>query len=247
MDRASEKQLLTPRDAALYPIKIDSIDVESAGLVASGDLLLVMRVADGRRMAMRAPMSGRMLRMMVSVGDVLLTRSCAMTMREEPGLELPADPAKAARNAAMAATIPDAPWGDEPQFVGEADGRDSRDWGAARSDGQSGDRSNGALGRIQPVKRAFAADSPQARAAQISAAAAKSGASPRPARTKRRYPWVAKNSGEHEAEAPHSKKLWAGLAGFVLVLFILGAIPREMYSEAEAESEAEFEPDTNGE
>lgn len=223
MHRAFEKRLLTPRDAGLYPLKIESIEVESAGLVASGDLLLVMRVADGRRMAMRAPMAGRMLRITASVGDVIHERACAMTMREEPDLELPADHRKPAQGAGLA----DAPWGDETRFGGYDDGLMGTDWPKSHP---TAPPSNGgaALGRIQPVKRAVPANE-----------ARYSGMSDEPprAKRKRRYPWTAKNSGEHEAEAPHSKQLWAGLAGLVLLLFILGAIPEEFYREIEQDFE----------
>ena len=58
---------------------------------------------------------------------------------------------------------------------------------------------------------------------------------------RKRYSWIRRNSGEHEAEAPHSKRLWAGLAGMVLLLFILGAVPREIYNEAEEDVERLFD------
>jgi hypothetical protein len=228
MDRTSKKQLLTPRDDDLYPLVIESIAVESAGLVASGDLLVVMRVADGRRMAMRAPIAGRILRIMATVGEVFETRACVMTMREEPDLVLPGA-TNTLDHSSPDTPIEDAPWG----IDAHAEGAIGEDW--PRSDhGASHAASGAALGRIKTVKRAFAADSPQARAARNAAA---------PPRPKRRYPWIRHNSGDHEAEAPHSKKLWAGLAGLVFLLFLLGAIPRQFYSEAEPETESQTAQD----
>ena len=136
MTRAPHKRLLTPRDPALYPLRVERLAAEPAALVETGDLLAVLRSADGRQIAMRAPLAGRMLRMMVSQGDVLAAPLCAMTMREEPDLTAPPQssrqaaretPTQARPQAAPSFEVEDLFFGDGVDgaggFVEKQDGR----------------------------------------------------------------------------------------------------------------------------
>jgi len=187
MTRAPHKRLLTPRDPALYPLRVERLVAEPAALVETGDLLAVLRSVDGRQIAMRAPLAGRMLRMMVSQGDVLAAPLCAMTMREEPDLTPPPQSSRqAARQTPTQARSQAEPSFEvEDLFFGPSDGFES-------------------LGSYRPAASTRA----------------------RPARTGRTpYNWIHRNSGEHEAEAPYSKWIWAALAAAALLLVILVFTP----------------------
>ena len=197
MTRAPHKRLLTPRDPALYPLTFERVEVAPAALIAAGDLLAVLGCANGRRIAMRAPIAGRMLRIMVSAGERIDAPRCAMTMREEPDL--------AQHDLAQAAPKPPpAKPQQEPTF--EID-----DLFFPPDDGFE------MLGNPHATPASAAAPERVSRPP-----------SRRPA-LRSPYDWIHRNSGEHEAEAPYSKWIWAGLVLTALLLVLLVFIPREFF------------------
>ncbi len=187
MTRAPHKRLLTPRDPALYPLRVERLAAEPAALVETGDLLAVLRRAGGRQIARRAPPAGGGLRMMVSGGGGLAAPLCAMTMREEPDLTPPPQTAPQTARQTSPQSRPQA----EPSFEVE-------DLFFAPSDGFE------SLANERP-------------AASTRAGPARTGRTP--------YNWIHRNSGEHEAEAPYSKWIWAALAAAALLLVILVFTP----------------------
>ncbi|WP_376874178.1 hypothetical protein [Albirhodobacter sp. R86504] len=159
MPRLKQKRLFTPEPASLYPITIETVSIVSAALITAGEPMMTFRDADGRVRVMRAPIAGRILRVMIEVGDTLAAPVCAMTMREEPDL------------APTAAAPPEQPLCDTPVAP------------AAHS----------ALPRRSP------------------------------------YPWIRRNSGEHEAEAPHSRRIWAVLAVATMCLIAFAIFEAGMF------------------
>lgn len=95
----SLKQVFSPRDPALFPITVGEVRVAPGAQVAPDTVLMTLRTSDGKTLAMRSPVPGRVVLIAAGPGDVLASPRPLVSIAET----LPADDAP-----------PGAPAGDSP-------------------------------------------------------------------------------------------------------------------------------------
>jgi hypothetical protein len=74
------KQVFSPRDLKYFPITIADVKVSATAKVETGDVLMLLKTADDKTLAMRAPMAGTIAMVGASTGDVLASPRALLTL-----------------------------------------------------------------------------------------------------------------------------------------------------------------------
>ncbi|WP_029059732.1 hypothetical protein [Stappia stellulata] len=76
------KQVFSPRDTTLFPLQIEEVRVRQGDTVEAGTVLLTLKTAPGKTLAMRSPLAGTVTQIAAGVGDSLANPRALVILTE---------------------------------------------------------------------------------------------------------------------------------------------------------------------
>ncbi|WP_349360182.1 hypothetical protein [Stappia sp.] len=129
------RQVFSPRDEALFPLQVLAVRVTPGEQVAPGAVLLTLKTATGKTLAMRSPLAGAIAQIAAGAGDTLARPRVLVTIAEDD------------------ADVVDGEWEDAPEPSHISDAGDD---GAARAGDATAAPSAGRRSWRTPVLAAIA-------------------------------------------------------------------------------------------
>jgi len=77
------RQVFSPRDEALFPLQVLEVRVTTGEQVAPGAVLLTLKTATGKTLAMRSPLAGAIAQIAAGAGDTLARPRVLVTIAED--------------------------------------------------------------------------------------------------------------------------------------------------------------------
>jgi hypothetical protein len=76
------RQVFSPRDTKLFPLRVEALRVERGDTVEPGTVLLTLKTAQGKTLAMRSPLAGTVTQIAAGVGDSLASPRALVIVAE---------------------------------------------------------------------------------------------------------------------------------------------------------------------
>lgn len=76
------RQVFSPRDTKLFPLRIEALRVERGDTVEAGTVLLTLKTAQGKTLAMRSPLAGTVTQIAAGAGDSLASPRALVIIAE---------------------------------------------------------------------------------------------------------------------------------------------------------------------
>ncbi|WP_157727511.1 hypothetical protein [Stappia sp. ES.058] len=74
--------MFSPRDTTLFPLRIEEVRVRQGDTVEAGTVLLILKTASGKTLAMRSPLAGTVTQIAAGVGDSLANPRALVVIAE---------------------------------------------------------------------------------------------------------------------------------------------------------------------